>query len=254
MNSAILAIIEQHQAIFMDRLTDRFEIPREQMEEIWEEVRKIKMKKIKKIKKVSVPSAYVLFCRAKRQGLKDMDMDMDFGKISKELGRMWRDISPEEKLFYATENNRLRREKAANLPSDSDAEAEAGDHSDTESVQNDDVKMRESSTTNKANIDTTSAKSDESATNTKEKAIRKKKTVSLPEDIAGRSEADQQLWIELSKLKLADLRTQGQNRNLIPAKTREEMLRSLLNANSSSFQVDEEDDDNDRTQCVEEEE
>ena len=246
MNSAILAIIEQHQAVFMDRLTDRFEIPREQMEEIWEEVRKIKIKKIKKIKKVSVPSAYVLFCRAKRQGLKDKDMDMDFGKISKELGRMWRDISPEEKLFYATENNRLRREKAANLPSDSD-------HSDTESVQNDDVKMRESSTTSKAKIDTTSAKSDESTTNTKEKAIRKKKTVSLPEDIAGRSEADQQLWIELSKLKLADLRTQCQNRNLIPAKTREEMLRSLLNANSSSFQEDKEDDDNDRTQCVEEE-
>ena len=241
MNSAILAIIEQHQAVFMDRLSEQFEIPRDQMEEVWMEVRKMKMKKMKKVKKVSVPSAYVLFCRAKRESL---DKDLDFGKISKELGKMWRDITPEEKLIYTTENNRLRREKtaAATLtPESSDAE-----HDDDHQVETETTAAAASS-----DSDSESVTKSETVKAKKDKAIRKKKGIVLPDDIAERSDADQQLWIELSKLKLADLRIQCKNRNLPPAKTREEMLRALVCANRDQ---DQEEADDDMTQIPEEEE
>jgi len=243
MNSAILAIIEQHQAVFMDRLSEQFEIPRDQMEEVWMEVRKMKMKKMKKVKKVSVPSAYVLFCRAKRESL---DKDLDFGKISKELGKMWRDITPEEKLIYTTENNRLRREKiaAATLtPESSDAEHDDDHQAETETT----------AAAASSDSDSESVTKSETVKAKKDKAIRKKKGVVLPDDIAERSDADQQLWIELSKLKLADLRIQCKNRNLPPAKTREEMLRALVCANRDQDQ-DQEEADDDMTQIPEEEE
>ena len=247
MNSAILAIIEQHQAAFMDRLSERFEIPRDQMEEVWMEVRKMKMKKIKKVKKVSVPSAYILFCRAKRESL---DKDLDFGKISKELGKMWRDITPEEKLIYTTENNRLRREKMA-------AATLTPESSDAEHDEHDDDHQHETETAAaSSDSDSESVTKSETVKAKKDKAIRKKKGMVLPDDIAERSEADQQLWIEMSKLKLADLRIQCKNRNLPPAKTREEMLRALVcaNHNQDQDQPHMEEDDDDMTQIPEEEE
>lgn len=44
--------------------------------------------------------AYVHFCNVNRKLLKDRHPSMSFGELSKELGRLWRDLSEEERQAY----------------------------------------------------------------------------------------------------------------------------------------------------------
>lgn len=48
-------------------------------------------------------SAYVVFCNVKRPQLRHDHPSMTFGALSKELGRLWRTMSPDEKKVYAAE-------------------------------------------------------------------------------------------------------------------------------------------------------
>jgi len=53
------------------------------------------------------PSPYILFCNKKRQSVKDNNPDMTFNEQSKKLGRMWSNLSDEEKLKYADKRDLL---------------------------------------------------------------------------------------------------------------------------------------------------
>lgn len=46
--------------------------------------------------------AYVQFCNVHRKQLKDRHPTMSFGELSKELGRMWRELSEEERQPYTS--------------------------------------------------------------------------------------------------------------------------------------------------------
>ena len=204
MNSVLLGVFEQYQSVFMDRIAEKFDVPRDQMSEIWEEVRKTKLHKTKKAKKQTIPSAYVLFCRAKREGLKDMD----FGQISKELGRMWKNADEEEKALYVAENDRLRKEKASPPPPPPEV----------------DVNMM--TTQLDEEEETLVAPEKDMEKKAEKKAPRKKDKEDIPADMV--NEAEKELWRELSKFKLPELRIHCTNSSLKPSKTREEMIRALV--------------------------
>jgi len=206
MNSILLGVFEQYQSVFMDRIAEKFDVPRDQMSEIWEEVRKTKLHKTKKAKKQTIPSAYVLFCRAKREGLKDMD----FGQISKELGRMWKNASEEEKALYVAENDRLRKEKVSPPPPSPPSEV--------------DVNMM--TTQVEEEEETLVAPEKDIEKKAEKKAPRKKDKEDIPADME--EEAERELWRELSKFKLPELRIHCTNSSLKPSKTREEMIRALV--------------------------
>jgi RNA polymerase sigma factor for flagellar operon FliA len=80
MNSAILDVVEQYQAAFMDALLERFDhLSRDVMEEVWAEVKKTKVRKTKR-KKQTIPSAYVLFSREKRKSEALKQLEAKFGR------------------------------------------------------------------------------------------------------------------------------------------------------------------------------
>lgn len=200
MNNAIRDVFEQYQAVFMDRIAEKFEVPREQMEEIWEEIRKTKPQRTKKTKKTTVPSAYILFCRAKRKDLEPMD----FGHISKELGKMWRNVDAEEKLFYTNQSNQLRKKKSP--PPEEEGPSLSPIVSSTE-------------TETETPIAPTKAEK-------MKKAPRKKDKEEIPDDLE--EDAEKELWRELSQFKLQELRTHCLNSSLMPSNTREKMIRALI--------------------------
>jgi len=205
MNSAILDVVEQYQAAFMDALLERFDhISRDMMEEVWTEVKKSKVRRTRR-KKQTIPSAYVLFSREKRKS--EALQQLDFGQISKQLGVMWRNATDEEKAPFIEESTRLRNEKTTTATPTATATEQ---QEDPDATQMD----NEESTVEKT-----------SAEKSVKKAPRKKETTTIPEDME--NEEEKAVWVELSKLKLAELRIQCTNSSIKPSKTREDMIRAL---------------------------
>ena len=205
MNSAILDVVEQYQAAFMDALLERFDhLSRDVMEEVWADVKKTKVRKTKR-KKQTIPSAYVLFSREKRKS--EALKQLDFGQISKQLGVMWRNATDDEKAPFIEESIRLRNEKTTTTTPVATA-AEQQEDPDATQMDNDEPVMEKPTAEKPA-----------------KKAPRKKETTTIPEDME--NEEEKAVWVELSKLKLAELRVQCTNSSIKPSKTREDMIRAL---------------------------
>jgi hypothetical protein len=203
MNSAILDVVEQYQAAFMDALLERFDhLSRDVMEEVWADVKKTKVRKTRR-KKQTIPSAYVLFSREKRKS--EALKQLDFGQISKQLGVMWRNATDDEKAPFIEESTRLRNEKTTT----------ATPAATTADVQQEDPDATQMDNDMEKPIAEKPAK----------KAPRKKETTIIPEDME--NEEEKAVWVELSKLKLAELRVQCTNSSIKPSKTREDMIRAL---------------------------
>jgi len=55
------------------------------------------------------PSPYILFCNEKRQSVKDNNPNITFGQQGRELGRMWSDLSDEEKIKYVDQHEEIKK-------------------------------------------------------------------------------------------------------------------------------------------------
>jgi len=70
-----------------------------------------KAKKSKKKTKARKKSGYILFCQEKRRDMKEDNPDMSNQQITKELGAMWKALSPDDQ----TEYNERATEESSNL-------------------------------------------------------------------------------------------------------------------------------------------
>ena len=77
-------------------------------------------KKDKKKKAKRVPSGYILFCQDKREDVKSENPDMKATEITSELGKLWKQLSQEEKDEY----NQKSKEMSAELKAQSEDEEE----------------------------------------------------------------------------------------------------------------------------------
>lgn len=102
MNTALLEIITSYQDSFIEKISEKFSIPKEELSEIWKNVSKIKTTTNKRKKKTKTISAYVNFCKEKRSILRATTPYMTFAEISKELARMWSELDEEAKMSYKT--------------------------------------------------------------------------------------------------------------------------------------------------------
>jgi len=103
MNATILNTIDQYVSQFMETVAEKFEIPVDQLEEIWKQTIKTKPKRGRQRRRQHKKSAYVLFCADHRPQLKAQNMK--FGEISQRLGQMWREVTADVKSHYENLSN-----------------------------------------------------------------------------------------------------------------------------------------------------
>ena len=66
-------------------------ISKEELLAIWNEVCGLKAKKV---------SNFQIFCKEKRPELKEKNPDMKFGDMNRELGKLWKKLSDDDKKKY----------------------------------------------------------------------------------------------------------------------------------------------------------
>jgi hypothetical protein len=216
MNTAIQKITTLYVNQFMDMISERFTINKEELEELWKESQKIKPnKKTMKKKKVS---SYTVFNRMERQKLKEEGSSLTFAEISKEIGQRWRLLSPEEKKTYVSEPDQpdptpdgmltpvLAQEESADLIIHSAGRI-----------------IEETIATEEENDEETIPFEDTSTIKSKGKKIRKK-----TDRPAKLDETQNALWDEFSPFTLQELRKQCENNNLKTSKFRKDMILSLI--------------------------
>lgn len=211
MNSAINNALQQYLETFMDTVADRFEINRDELNDLWKETQKkkfTKKNKSTKRKKSSVPSAYILFCKDERPKIKETHPDMDFAEIAKELGKRWNNVSVRTKEHYKNQHDILiEQHKNQNTTT---ASAPPSD---------DDVSITEEAVV--LTTEETVVEEEE-----KPKKPKKAKTIEIPEEITNERERD--LWPEFAKMTITELRTQCDHNNIKKSKNRNDMVRALV--------------------------
>ena len=120
MNSAINNTLQQYLDTFMDTIAERFDINRNELDDLWKETQKKKFtkknkKKNSKRKKSSVPSAYILFSNDERPKIKNDNPDIKFNDVGKELGKRWREAPANVKAHYKKKHDDLVEEMTANM-------------------------------------------------------------------------------------------------------------------------------------------
>lgn len=98
MNTAIQNTISQYFTTFIVNAATKFNIPQDQLEELWKETQKEKLKihpRRRATKKT--PSAYINFCNHRRKVIKVENPTMTFGEVAKLLGKSWKELDAEEK-------------------------------------------------------------------------------------------------------------------------------------------------------------
>jgi hypothetical protein len=82
---------------FTERLADKYNLPQEDLVNLWTDITKMKTKTLgaKKVK-----SSYQMFANDQRVLLKKENPGMTFGAISAEIGRRWRLLSKEQQIQY----------------------------------------------------------------------------------------------------------------------------------------------------------
>lgn len=206
MNSAINNALQQYLDTFMDTVAERFEINRDDLNNLWKETQKKKFAKNKKNKrkKSSVPSAYILFCNDERVKIKDDHPDMIFTEIAKELGKRWKKASDSVKEHYKKQHDILMQQHQNHTTETTSADEEA------------------SITTNVDEEVATTQIEEEKP----KKSKKPKKNDEIPAEITNERERD--LWPEFAKLTIAELRTQCDHNNVKKSKNRNDMIHALI--------------------------
>ena len=235
MNSAINNALQQYLDTFMDTVAERFEINRDELNDLWKETQKkkfTKKNKSTKRKKSSVPSAYILFCQDERAKIKESNPEIDFVQIAKELGKRWRNATDNTKEHYKKQHDILLQQHQQTLTTT------------IASIMTDEEE--EVSTTEEVvvEVEATPMVQDEEKP---KKTKKPKKTIEIPEDITNERERD--LWPEFAKMTIAELRTQCEHNNIKSSKKRDDMIRALvvhrIALEDGNTQIDSDDDNND---------
>lgn len=216
MNSAINNLLQQYLCTFMDTVAERFDIDREELDELWKETQKKKLTKTKRTrstKKKTIPSAYVLFCTDERPKINEEMPHLTFPEKGRELGKRWREATDKVKNHYKNQHEILKQEKADEKSNTTDVDEEVNP---PPVVNTDD----ESSVMGAGEEDVLP---DEKP---KKKKPKKTKTVDIPDDITNERERD--LWEEFASLTIAQLRTQCDHNNLKKSKNRNDMIHALV--------------------------
>jgi hypothetical protein len=78
--------------LFTTQVSEKFnDVSKEELMIIWNEVTGVKAKKVSNFQK---------FCKEKRPELKEENADLKFGEMNRELGKLWKALSDEEKNKY----------------------------------------------------------------------------------------------------------------------------------------------------------
>lgn len=227
MNSAIHNALQQYLDTFMDTVAERFEINRDDLNDLWKDTQKKKFSKKHKTtkrKKSSVPSAYILFCQDERAKIKDQHPEMTFAGVAKELGRRWKDASDRVKDHYKKQHNILLEQHQHQQTTAASPSASAPAPDDAASIteeEEDDVMVA----TNTAPATTQEAVVEQEEEE-KPKKPKKPKTVDIPGDIT--NERERNLWPEFAKMTITELRTQCEHNNLKKSKNRNDMIHALI--------------------------
>lgn len=215
----------------MDTIAERFDINREELDELWKETQKKKFNKTKRnrrAKKNTVPSAYILFCNDERPKIKEEQPDLSFPDVARELGRRWKQANEKVKSHYKNQHDILVQEK------NTDNEAPVSSHPIIHTEEEDETS-------------TIGGEEEEEEEKPKKKRTKKAKTIEIPDDITNERERD--LWEEFASLTIAQLRTQCDHNNLKKSKNRNDMIHALvihrIALEDGNTQIDSSDDDED---------
>lgn len=209
MNSAIHNALQQYLDTFMDTVADRFEINRDELNDLWKETQKkkfTKKNKSSKRKKSSVPSAYILFCQDERAKIKASHPEMSFAEVAKELGKRWNKAGDSTKEHYKKQHDILleqHQQTTTTVAATDDGSATYDDAS--------------------VEVEATAEAGEEEE---KPKKPKKPKAIEIPEEITNDRERD--LWPEFAKMTIAELRTQCEHNNLKSSKKRNDMIHALV--------------------------
>jgi hypothetical protein len=102
MNAAIQNTISQYFSTFIENVSTKFNIPQEQLDELWKETQKekLKIKPRRRVNANKAPSAYINFCNHHRKIIKTENPTLTFGEVAKALGKLWKEQSVDEKKKY----------------------------------------------------------------------------------------------------------------------------------------------------------
>ena len=235
MNSAIHNALQQYLDTFMDTVAERFEINRDELNDLWKETQKkkfTKKNKSSKRKKSSVPSAYILFCQDERAKIKASHPEMTFAEVAKELGKRWNKTSDSAKEHYKKQHDILleqHQQKTTTIVSTP--------------TEDDEISTTEEEVVAEAEETTPVVQVQEE----KPKKPKKVKTIEIPEDITNERERD--LWPEFAKMTITELRTQCEHNNIKGGKKRNDMIHALvvhrIALEDGNTQIDSDDDNND---------
>lgn len=103
MNAAIQNTISQYFSTFIENVSTKFNIPQEQLDELWKETQKekLKIKPRRRVNSNKTPSAYINFCNHHRKIIKNENPNLTFGEVAKALGKLWKALDVDEKKKHA---------------------------------------------------------------------------------------------------------------------------------------------------------
>lgn len=239
MNSAIHNTIHQYLDKFMETIAEKYDIQREELDDLWKETQKTKPakknKKNNKRKKSSVPSAYILFSQEERPKIKQEHPDMGFVEVGRELGKRWKKASENVKAYFQDKHDLLVQEKTEEQPS-----------SPAPSIHEEEEEVVVQQTV----VETTTTSATEpvvAAPVEKEKKPKKTKAVQIPEEIT--DERERELWVEFAQLTKAELQTKCDHNNLKKSNKRNDMIQALVThriaLEDGNTQLDSSDEEND---------
>jgi hypothetical protein len=201
MNSAIQNAFQQYLDNFMDTIAERFDIQRDELDDLWKETQKKKFrgKGKKRRTRSRVPTAYILFSKDERPKIKDLS----FTETAQELGRRWKNAPAHVRAHYQEQHDLLLRESQQSATTDA-------------AVEEDAVSVASSITTEAA----------PPVEEEKPKKAKKPKAHEAPDHITNTRERD--LWPEFAQLSIAELRTQCDHNNIKKSKNRNDMIHALV--------------------------
>lgn len=168
---AVESVVAGYIGVFVSLVENKTGVSKEELMELWEEAQKARpeFSHVEKKKGKRTTSAYNLFCKEKRPILKAQGMS--FGDISSTLGKMWRDLSDEEKKAFSPAKKPVATVDPETVSNSSEAEAE--DESSPPAHQE---KKATKQQPKKKTPATTSDDAEESSSDHEKKQVKKPKT------------------------------------------------------------------------------
>ena len=103
LNTAIQNTIAQYFSSFIENVSTKFNISQDEFNDLWKETQKekLKIKPRRRVNTNKTPSAYINFCNYQRKIIKTENPNLTFGDVAKALGKLWKDLSIDEKKKYS---------------------------------------------------------------------------------------------------------------------------------------------------------